>query len=101
MKKHTKIYLSAFGYDTTDFIPSEISNHRAVDIHHIEPRGMGGTKEADRIENLMALTREEHIEYGDRTYLKPILYKIHKKFMMLKGVEFDEDYIDQKIKMYD
>jgi hypothetical protein len=44
MKKHTKIYLNYFGYDTTDFIPCEVCGSQAVDIHHIECRGMGGAR---------------------------------------------------------
>ena len=66
MKQHTKIYMKYFGYGVEDFIPCELCNSRAVDIHHISARGMGGTKEADRIENLMALCRSCHIEYGDK-----------------------------------
>ena len=62
MKKHTRIYLDKMGYDECDFIPSEISGARAVDIHHIIGRGKCGE---DRIENLIALTRTEHIKYGD------------------------------------
>ena len=44
MKKHTKIYLDYFGYDAGDFIACEVCKNKAVDIHHIEPRGMGGSK---------------------------------------------------------
>jgi hypothetical protein len=43
MKKHTKLYLQEMGYDETDWIPCEVCNRQAVDIHHIEARGMGGT----------------------------------------------------------
>jgi hypothetical protein len=48
MKNHTKVYLNEIGYDTTDWIPCEVCQAQAVDIHHIEARGMGGSKEADR-----------------------------------------------------
>jgi len=57
MKKYIKLYLDHFGYSEGDFIPSEISGRPAVDIHHILPKGRGGK---DEIENLTALTREEH-----------------------------------------
>jgi uncharacterized protein with PIN domain len=77
MRKHTKIYLQAAGYDITDFIPCEVCGAKAVDIHHIEARGMGGSKEADRIENLMALCRSCHVEYGDKTHYKEMLKEIH------------------------
>jgi len=54
LKKHTKLYLAYFGFDQADFIPCEICKAQAQDIHHIECRGMGGTKEPDNIDNLQA-----------------------------------------------
>lgn len=77
MKKHTKVYLQAMGYDTTDWIPCEVCGSQAVDIHHIEARGMGGSKHADVIENLMGLCRKCHVEYGDRKDIKDWLQGIH------------------------
>ncbi len=77
MKKHTKVYLQGMSYDTTDFIPCEVCQAKAVDIHHIEARGMGGSKQADIIENLMALCRKCHVEYGDKTQHKEMLKEIH------------------------
>jgi 5-methylcytosine-specific restriction endonuclease McrA len=50
------------GFSTTDWIPCEVCRATAVDIHHIESRGMGGSKTADTIDNLMALCRECHVE---------------------------------------
>ncbi len=75
MKKHVKIYLKENGYTTADIIICEIPDcgQVAVDIHHIEPRGMGGSKNKDNIENLIALCRSDHdaAESGglDREYL--------------------------------
>lgn len=88
MKRHTKIYMDAFGYDTSDFIPSEISGEPAVDINHIDARGMGGdpTGGKDVIENLMAMTREEHIKYGDKEQYKEWLKSVHYAFMEKKWV---------------
>lgn len=77
MKKHTKVYLQGMGYDTTDFIPCEVCQAKAVDIHHIDARGMGGSKQSDIIENLMALCRKCHVEYGDKTQHKEMLKEIH------------------------
>lgn len=77
MKKHTQIYLKAMGYDTTDFIPCEVCQAQAVDIHHIEARGMGGSKEADTIENLMALCRQCHTNLGDKKQYKELLVATH------------------------
>ena len=101
MKKHTSIYLNAFGYDTTDnnsYVPSEISEDRAVDIHHIIGRGKKGE---DRIENLMALTRLEHQEYGDKVCYMVYLFKIHRKILENNNIEFDNDWFEEKIKEYE
>ena len=78
MKAHTKLYLDYFGYDSSDFIPCEICGQKAVDIHHIESRGMGGTKKKDVIENLQALCRQHHIMYGDNKKYLPLLITAHQ-----------------------
>ena len=78
MKKHTMTYFNHFGYDISDFIPCEVCGKTAVDIHHIEARGIGGSKEADNIENLMALCREDHLKYGDKKQYKEFLKDKHQ-----------------------
>lgn len=70
--------MQGMGYDIHDFIPCEVCDSKATDIHHIDARGMGGSKEKDVIENLMALCRKCHIEFGDITDLKPYLIEIHE-----------------------
>ena len=77
MKKHTKIYFENYGYDISDFIACEICGAKAVDIHHIDARGMGGTNK-DNINNLMALCRECHVYYGDKKEFKDYLKNIKK-----------------------
>lgn len=77
MKKHTKVYLEFFGYGVEDFIGCEVCGKRAVDIHHINARGMGGTKAEENIENLMALCRSCHIEYGDKKQHIQYLIDLH------------------------
>ena len=72
-------YFNHFGYDISDFIPCEVCGKTAVDIHHIEARGIGGSKDADSIDNLMALCREDHLKYGDK--------KQHKEFLKDKHAE--------------
>lgn len=79
MKKHVKIYLDYFGYGIEDFIPCEICGKKAVDIHHINCRGMGGSKSADKIENLMAVCRECHLSYGDKKQHLEFLQEIHNE----------------------
>ena len=81
MKKHTKIYLKYFGLTPGDHIPCEVCGRSAVDIHHINPRGMGGSKTKDVIENLQALCREHHnladFGSGEEKLTKELLQKIH------------------------
>lgn len=58
---HVRNYYRHFGYDESDFIACECGcGGKAIEIHHVEPRGMGGRKSADTIDNLVALTRECH-----------------------------------------
>ena len=70
-------YFNHFGYDISDFIPCEVCGKTAVDIHHIEARGIGGSKDADSIDNLMALCREDHLKYGDKKQYKEFLKDKH------------------------
>ena len=61
LKKHTKVYMTFFDYEETSFIMCEFCQQdRAVDIHHLERRGMGGSNSKDYIENLMGLCRDCH-----------------------------------------
>lgn len=80
MKKYTKVYLKFFGYCVDDFIPCEICNSKAVDIHHIENRSHRKDLEND-INNLMALCRKCHEKYGDKKQYKNWLKEIHKMFI--------------------
>jgi len=91
MKKHTKIYLNHFKYDISDTIYCEVCNAVAVDIHHIESRGMGGSKFADTIENLQALCRSCHIEYGDKKQHKEYLKGIHYRLLGIEKATIADD----------
>lgn len=77
MKKHVKLYHEHFMIDPGDWIGCEVCDRTAVDIHHIEPRGMGGSKEKDDPVNLMALCRECHMEFGDKKQYKRMLKTMH------------------------
>jgi 5-methylcytosine-specific restriction endonuclease McrA len=79
VKKHTKIYLNHFKYTIADFIPCEICGKQAIDIHHIKSRGIGGSKDKDTIENLMAVCRDCHILYGDKKQYLEFLINTHNK----------------------
>ena len=83
MKNHTKIYLKFFDFDASDFIPCEVCGDKAVDIHHVSGRGMGGspTKEKDVPENLIALCRPCHDRaelIREPTISKEEIIEIHK-----------------------
>ncbi len=61
MKKHVKIYLDFHGYTVADVISCEMNcGAVAVDIHHIDHRGMGGDPSKDELGNLIALCRDCH-----------------------------------------
>lgn len=81
MKKHIKIYMEFFDFGEQDFIPDEIDGTRATDIHHIDARGKGGSKEKDTIDNLMALNRDNHIKYGDKKQYKEYLHEVHDDYI--------------------
>lgn len=77
MKKHVKVYLDHFGYVGDEFIPCEVCGRKAVDIHHLDCRGMGGSKTKDKIENLMAVCRDCHVKYGDKKEYMGFLMEFH------------------------
>ena len=81
MKHYTRLYMDHFGYGIEDFVKCELTGLRAVDIHHINSRGMGGSKKRDSIDNLMALTRHTHLIYGDNKKYLQFLIDAHKLFL--------------------
>lgn len=97
MINYKKTYINALGYDVGDFISSELSGVPAVDFHHIIGRGKGGE---DRIENLIAVSREEHIQYGDKKQYMVMLLTKHREFLAINGVRFSMDWFDEKINYY-
>jgi 5-methylcytosine-specific restriction endonuclease McrA len=60
MKPHIKNYMDFFDLGMDDTPSCEICGSIAVDIHHIELKGMGGNSDADDIENLIGLCRHCH-----------------------------------------
>ena len=79
---HTRVYFHFFGLDEMDDVYCECCGKIAVDIHHIDSRGMGGSKKADDIKNLMALCRSCHDKYGDKVRWKVHLKEIHLNHMI-------------------
>lgn len=78
MKPHVKIYIEYFGYCLDGIIPSEISGLPANDLHHIIYKSRGGK---DNIDNLIALTREEHIKAHNNDLDKDTLQEIHNHYL--------------------
>lgn len=91
MMKYKTIYTKAI---TSDAYECELCGSPATDIHHIYCKGMGGSKSKDVIENLMALCRTCHIEYGDKKQHYDLLSSRHKEFMELYGVPYDQQIAD-------
>jgi hypothetical protein len=97
MQKHVIIYCKYFGYADESEIMCEICGppQRAVDVHHIDARGMGGSELMDIIENLMGLCRKCHNKYGDIEHFKPNLRKIHENKMKLRPIQtIGEEFLD-------
>ncbi len=69
MKHYIMVYLESRGLTKTDFIGCEVCGVAASDIHHIQPRGMGGSKLRDTPDNLIALCRPCHTEADFGTLL--------------------------------
>lgn len=76
-----------FGFKIPEDIFCEICGNFANDIHHIEARGMGGDPNGNKdvIENLQALCRDHHNEFGDVPDQKEKLKNIHLNFMKYNG----------------
>lgn len=62
IKKHTKIFLEANGYNKEDWIPCNYCGATATDVDHVSNRGMGGSKLKDTPDNLQALCRPCHLQ---------------------------------------
>jgi len=83
MSPHKEIYFKHFNLTPMDWVKCEIPacGLMAVDDHAIECDGMGGrpSKSTHKIENLMALCREHHLQLGDRKQFKEYLNEVHKQ----------------------
>lgn len=75
MTPHFKIYFDYFGITRGEFIACEMCGAKAVDIHHIDSKGMGGTSiNKDVIENLAALCRRCHdLCHASKTFNRNVL----------------------------
>ena len=62
--------------------------NQAQDTHHLSPRGMGGYKCADYIENLAALCREHHLK-AEHDLKSNDQVKIHLLNQVIKQAKSD------------
>ena len=85
MKNHVKIYFKHYGYTPGDIVLCRACSNLAVDIHHIEPRGMGGNPNKDVPENLIALCRDCHEKAESGEITKEQLQEIKQKYEDLQG----------------
>ena len=76
MKGYVKTFLNYYGLTPADTVLCWVCGRVASDIHHIECRGMGGSKSKDNIENLIPLCRKCHDTYGDKKQYKELLKKL-------------------------
>lgn len=89
--------MDALGYKQGDFIPCERTGNTGVDVHHIIGRGKGGP---DRIENLMCLTRKQHLDNGDIKVMIPTLLLDHRRFLQDNNAPFDNEWFEQQLNKY-
>jgi hypothetical protein len=77
---YTKVYMDYFDYGEQDFIPCEICGCRSSEIHHIHARSQRKDL-LNSIENIMAICRKDHMEYGDKKQYMEFLQETHNKFI--------------------
>ena len=82
-------------FDESDFIPCEKCGVKAVDIHHIIPKGMGGSKTKDVIENLISLCRDCHNKAHDNKISKEELFKLHEEKMLQRLYKIGKNHKDE------
>jgi len=97
MSPHKVIYFKHFGYTEGDYIACEMCCKQAVDVHAIQADGSGGrpSKSTHIIENLMAVCRKCHEDWGGNTDMYFHMYEKHRQTLVQHGVKFDEELIQQ------
>ena len=92
MKNHTKIFIKYFNIGQDEMILCEYCKTNYTNqVHHIDRRGMGGSKKKDVIQNLMGLCLDPCHELAEAEKLdEEMLWEIHKQNLK------PEDRIDYK-----
>lgn len=78
MTNHLKEYAKCNGYDDPQDIICEVTGRPARDVHHLDGRGMGGSKLKDTCENLQALDRKIHNFDESHPHLHTWFKLVHK-----------------------
>jgi hypothetical protein len=81
MKEHIRIYMDHFNLGEQDYVFSEISGKRCTQVHHIEGRKRGGSKDKDYIENLIGLTMEEHVLCESNPRVNEYVKQLHLEYL--------------------
>jgi hypothetical protein len=81
MKTYIKIYFDYYNCYGERILCECCENAEAVDIHHIDNKGMGGCKTKDYIENLISLCRMCHEKAHKGIISKERLKEIHLKHL--------------------
>ena len=96
MKNHTKVYLNKMGYSEGCFIPCEVCQLQATDVHHISARGGGGvgsnrirgTKKTDKdyIQTLVGLCRTCHTLCESDKEFNNKVKELHLKILLVNDI---------------
>lgn len=83
---HKKIYADYFGYGEQSYMPCELgTGEPMVDVHHIQPRGRGGSNDKNYIANLIGVCRKCHDDCENGIIEKKDQTIAHLKFMLKHG----------------
>lgn len=78
MTPHLKVYLKHFDYKPGEFIPCEICNSQACDIHHVN----GRLGDKNNVDNLMAVCRDCHNKiHNTILFSREQVQEIHNSFL--------------------
>ena len=73
---------------------SEINGRKAFSVYKIIP------EYHNRIENIVALTKKQSIEWINKKNLIWNLFSMHRQHMKEYNVEFDNDWIEEQMAKY-
>jgi 5-methylcytosine-specific restriction endonuclease McrA len=90
MKHHTKIWLKSRGLYQPNMMAEDFNmlcefrgDGYVVDVNHIHPRGMGGSKTKDTPENLIGLCRKCHDEFEAKKISKEKMREAVDKILQI------------------